>query len=89
MKIYVPAIAILFYPVLTFAVDFDNGQALHADNCTRCHDASIYMRENRRVTDLTKLGTQVRFCKDNLGIMWFEEEVDDVVHYLNQKHYHY
>jgi len=71
------------------SADIDNGGELHADKCTTCHDSSLYTRENRRVQTLPRLGTQVRFCKDNLGITWFDDEVDDVVGFLNKNYYHF
>ncbi len=89
MKFSVAILCILFYSTMSGAVDVDNGEALHMEKCTGCHDASAYTRENRLVTDKKKLGTQVRFCKDNLGIMWFGEDVDDVVHFLNEQYYHF
>ena len=71
------------------AQDADNGKALHDGNCTRCHDSAVYTRPNKRVTTLPKLGKQVRFCKDNLGITWFDDEVNDVVTFLNNNYYHF
>lgn len=71
------------------AADLDNGDELHFDNCTGCHDSSVYTRADRRVKSLERLGAQVRFCKDNLGLTWFDDEVEDVVHYLNKNYYHY
>jgi uncharacterized membrane protein len=69
--------------------DVKNGEDLHQANCVRCHDSAVYTRENKRVQSLDKLGTQVRFCKDNLRISWFDDEVDDVVEYLNKSYYHF
>ncbi len=69
------------------AADFDNGDELHMDNCTGCHDSSAYTRAERKVTSLKRLGTQVRFCRDNLGLTWFDDEVADVIHYLNVDYY--
>ena len=71
------------------AADVKNGEKLHADNCTRCHDSSVYTRANKRVKTLPKLGTQVRMCKNNLGITWFDDEVEDVTVFLNKKYYHF
>jgi len=71
------------------AADIDNGSELHAEKCTTCHDSSLYIRENRKVQTLPRLGTQVRFCKDNLGITWFDDEVDDVAGFLNENYYHF
>ena len=71
----------------TGAADFDNGDKLHLENCTRCHDSGVYTRPDRKVTSLPRLGTQVRFCRDNIGITWFDDEVADVIHYLNTEYY--
>ena len=77
------------YSVPSHAADIFNGEELHSGNCTGCHDSALYTRENRIVQTLPKLGTQVRFCKDNLGIVWFDDEVEDVVGYLNKNYYHF
>jgi hypothetical protein len=69
------------------AADFKHAEELHAENCVRCHDSSVYTRENRRVQSLPKLGTQVRMCRDNLGITWFDDETGDVIQYLNKEFY--
>lgn len=71
------------------AADIDNGDELHFSNCTGCHDASVYTRDDRRVRSLAQLGTQVRFCKETLGLTWFDDEVDDVIGYLNKTYYHF
>lgn len=84
-------LGLLTTSVLTtsYAGDAVNGNQLHQANCVRCHDGSVYTRENRRVSSLPKLGTQVRTCRDMLGITWFDDEVDDVIVYLNQTYYHF
>lgn len=71
------------------AADLANGEKLVGQNCIRCHDDSVYTRPNRRVKTLPGLGKQVRFCKDTIGITWFDDEVDDVVYYLNDQYYHF
>jgi len=71
------------------AADVENGADLHFSNCTGCHDESAYTREDRKVNSLDRLGAQVRFCKDNLNLTWFDDEVDDVIEYLNQNYYHF
>lgn len=85
---------ILFLLVAGFSAssnanDIKNGNKLHTDNCTRCHDTSVYTRANKRVKTLPKLDSQVRMCKNNLGITWFDDEVEDVTVYLNKNYYHF
>jgi len=89
MKIYA---ALLFLPVFVIsaeAADIENGDDLHFENCTGCHQENIYTRENRNVRSMERLGLQVRFCKDSLELSWFDEDVDDVVEFLKQNYYHF
>ena len=79
--------ALLVISFQSGAANLDNGDDLQLDNCTGCHDSGVYTRPDRKVTSLPRLGTQVRFCRDNLGITWFDDEVADVVHYLNTEYY--
>ena len=89
MKLIILFISAISFTASLNAADIDNGNELHADKCTACHDSSLYIRENKRVQTLPKLGAQVRFCKDNLGIAWFDDEVEDVVGFLNKNYYHF
>jgi len=89
MKYLIPLILAAIYIPSSSAADTANGGELHAGNCIACHDSALYTRDNRRVQSLAGLGTQVRFCKDNLGLTWFDDEVDDVIAYLNENYYHY
>ncbi len=89
MKIFT---GLLFLPVFLLpaeAADIENGDDLHFENCTGCHQESIYTREARNVDSKERLGLQVRFCKDTLELAWFDEDVGDVVAFLNQKYYHF
>lgn len=92
-----------FIPVTTiFALSFSgtahsdmaNGEKLHATTCVNCHvsiaggdGSSIYTRPNRRVKDLTGLKKQVTFCERNLGLTWFDEQINDVTEHLNNSYY--
>ena len=71
------------------AADIDNGKKLHEERCTRCHGSEVYTRSNRRVKSFDKLASQVRFCKNQTGVMWFDDEVNDVIHYLNDSFYQF
>ena len=65
----------------------DNGATLHQENCTSCHDDSVYTRKDRRVTSMDGLKKQVQRCELSQGLKWFDEDVDDVVAYLNSTYY--
>lgn len=89
MRILISFILLSSLPFLSTAQDLENGQSLHAEHCVKCHGDSVYTRKDRRVTSLPKLGAQVRFCKNNIGIQWFDDEVEDVILYLNKQYYHF
>lgn len=81
-------------PAAGAQADATRGAALHNQHCIACHaarfgnnGADIYTRENRRVNDLGALQRQVNLCKNNLGITWFDDEVNHVVDYLNATYY--
>ena len=65
------------------------GQALHDKHCLRCHDSSLYTRDNRRVKSLDGLRKQIRRCEQSLGLRWFDDQLDSVVRYLNDNYYHF
>lgn len=76
------------------AADIKRGQQLHDANCISCHASmmggdgtSIYTRPDRRIGSLDRLRTQVTRCKDNLGMTWPEQDIEDVVSYLNASFY--
>lgn len=74
--------------------DRQHGQSLHDQNCQACHigmtggDGSVlYTRSQRKVRSLTSLEAQVRRCESNLQLKWFDEDIADVVDYLNHAYY--
>ncbi|MDJ0834039.1 MAG: cytochrome c [Gammaproteobacteria bacterium] len=89
MKPAITLLVFLAWPFTAPAQDHANGAELHGQSCTGCHDTGVYTRQPRRVNSLPALGKQVRFCRDNLGTPWFDDEVDDVILYLNRDYYRF
>ena len=89
MRLFVLLLFTVSCAISANAADLTNGGLLHAEKCTSCHDSEMYTRENKIIQSLPRLGTQVRFCKDNLGVAWFDDEVDDVIGFLNKNYYHF
>ena len=76
------------------AEETPDGRTLHQQNCVACHanmtggdGSTLYTRKDRRVSTLKGLGAQVRLCESNLGLTWFDDQVDAVVSYLNENYY--
>ena len=89
---------ILFFFTLTAATAFANerrGKDLHEANCMSCHASlmggkpnQIYTRSDRRVNSIDGLKNQVTRCKTTVGVAWPEDQINDVVEYLNKNFYH-
>lgn len=69
------------------AADVKHGQQLHDASCVKCHDSGVYTRDDRFVGNKDALTTQVQRCNVNMGTQWFDEEVSDVVEFLNTNYY--
>ena len=67
--------------------DAEHGQKLHDEQCMKCHDSGVYTREDRRVANQDALVKQVKRCELNLGLQWFDSDVNDDVQHLNQSFY--
>ncbi|MGI9290195.1 MAG: cytochrome c [Gammaproteobacteria bacterium] len=83
--------SIIFAALLTTGsytlADAEHGQQLHDEHCMKCHDTAVYTREDRRITNNDALVKQVKRCELNLGLRWFDNDVNDVVQHLNQSFY--
>jgi hypothetical protein len=69
------------------AGDPELGKQLNDEHCVKCHGSEVYTRENRRVKNLDGLHKQVRFCEQNLGLTWFDDQINNTATYLNQEYY--
>lgn len=76
------------------AADAVRGKKLHDEHCVKCHTAimggdpeAIFTRENSRIASYTELHQQVTQCRERLNVSWPDQNVDDVVEYLNQAFY--
>lgn len=65
------------------------GMDLHQTNCLSCHGTEAYTRSDRRVTSFPSLITRVNACNVNLGMGWFDDEVDAVARYLDENYYQF
>lgn len=65
----------------------ERGKKLHADKCVSCHTAEIYTREEHKVTHYEGLQSRVETCAVNLDLPWFDNDINDVVAYLNTDYY--
>ena len=68
--------------------DAGNGKDLYFKaKCQECHTPEDYISEKRKVKDFAKLQWRVKRCGFTMGAGWFDEDIDDVVKYLNENYY--
>jgi len=91
-----PVTASILLPTLALALAIPgivlaspDAEALHEEHCVSCHGSEVYTREDRRVQSREALASQVRMCEQNLGLTWFDDDVDAVTRLLNQKYYQF
>lgn len=66
-----------------------HAKALHTQYCVQCHQSEVYTRANRRIKDLGALRNQVQRCDENIGLRWFDDDINAVTQYLNDQYYHF
>lgn len=93
------SILIVLLPVTLMAAamlpgDAANGKKLHDNNCQSCHvqltdgePDMLYLDDDRRISDIGSLMNQVSSCNSYQETGLSENEVDDVVNYLNESFY--
>jgi len=90
-------LAVLFFALMSqssLAANPAHGKDLHDANCLSCHASLmggnpnvIYTRADRRVNTIEGLKNQVTRCKTTVGVAWPEDQIQDVVEYLNSNFY--
>ena len=70
------------------ATEFDAG-AYHDAKCSRCHDTSVYTREDRKMTSYPKLASKVRGCNKRFGEKLTTENFFKFVDHLNDNFYNF
>ena len=74
--------------------DASSGETIHQGKCTACHvgqfggdGSAIYLRDNRRIKTIEGLMKQVEFCNRQTKANLNDDQVNDVIKYLNDSFY--
>lgn len=68
--------------------DIASGQRLFTESrCLECHGVDVFTSKDRKVKSLAGLESKVRQCDANLSTNWFDDQILDVVAYLNSTYY--
>ena len=81
---YIPTLMLVF----PLYADVHNGEELFTDaSCLQCHDTDTFTKPQRKAKDLKSLHERVSQCEFSTNTGWFDDEVTDVVEYLNRDFY--
>ncbi|WP_294961791.1 cytochrome c [Sulfurimonas sp.] len=87
-KAHLLLVGIYFSVSPLFAYNADSGEKLYLEaKCQKCHTSDSFTSADSKVKNLAKLKWRVKKCNFAMDAEWFDDEVDDVVHYLNKKFY--
>jgi len=67
--------------------DAKKGEAFHNAHCSACHTSTVYTRPNHTVKTIGGLVGRVNACSSNLGLNMSQDQVNDIVKYLNDTYY--
>lgn len=74
--------------------DAARGKKLHDANCVSCHQqryggngSGMYTRKDRKIATIEGLIGQVNGCNKNVNANFSNDDVNDVVNYLNTTYY--
>jgi mono/diheme cytochrome c family protein len=69
--------------------DTPRGVLLYTTHCIACHNEKIHWRDQKLATDWGSLKTEVRRWQGVEGLVWSDDDIAEVAHYLNARYYHY
>lgn len=69
--------------------DLERGRALYENHCVVCHTPKVHSRPNRIPLSVNELRQIVRDWAKGENLHWSEQEIADVVWYLNETKYRF
>lgn len=65
------------------------GQLLYQNHCTVCHESNVHIRKKRKARKIADIHQWVSIWATHRKLEWSEEEISDVVDFINGKYYQY
>ncbi|ORU91756.1 MAG: hypothetical protein A6F72_03205 [Cycloclasticus sp. symbiont of Poecilosclerida sp. N] len=87
MNTFILISSLLIISFNSYASDTANGKVLHTTNCLAYHTSNIYVSAARKVHGLATLTARAKHCDLSLGTQWLDNDIADVVAYLNKDFY--
>lgn len=77
----------LLLPTESLGADQSRGALLYDTHCQSCHATNIHWRQNSVIKTRADLVRMVDQWREHLHLDWTSDMVNDVVRYLNRRHY--
>ena len=77
--------ALLAQPALP--ADSAQGKKLHDTNCVKCHNTSVYTRQDRKIKSLDALNERLVACTHAAQVTLTDDEQKSIAQYLNEQFY--
>ena len=88
MKLLISTSLLFLCSALYSNETYTNGEELFNEaKCMECHNREDFKKDEKKVKNTKVLFQKVQACALNSEAEWFDEDMLDVVHYLNKKHY--
>lgn len=71
------------------AADKERGRALYENHCVTCHTPKVHSRPNRIALSVDELRQIVVNWAKEENLRWADDDINDVVWYLNTTRYRY
>lgn len=71
----------------TLTKQLTQGKEISSNKCTKCHNSSVYTREDRKVKTLAVLNKRVQKCNAKTGAGLDEKELKSLTLFLNTEYY--
>lgn len=85
----VASTALTLWANAAVSADAANGKKLYDGKCFACHDTTIHTRPEKIIFSKKALLNRVKMCDANANANWTEQQMGDVVEYLNTTFYKY
>lgn len=65
------------------------GFNLYGNHCIECHESVVHIRNNRKARSLAEIEQFIVRWSSYRNLEWTQDDVKDVLHYLNTRYYRY
>lgn len=89
MRLAGAGLLLLLFPAAGLAQDAGRGRLLYETHCGTCHYERVHQRLKSEVKDLSDLRETVARWTRQTKHRFAEEDIQDVVQYLNESHYRF